>query len=55
MSKSKLVSKLVRFKSGRIGIIMSVQRLHNGTFFVVLVPGLGLIDIGADDVEIITK
>lgn len=55
MSDTNLVSKLVRFKSGRIGIIMKVQKLSNKIFFVVLVPGLGLIDIGADDVELITK
>ena len=43
--------KLVRFKSGRIGIVLSNQNIANNTFLTVYIPDMGIINIRAEDVE----
>tara|TARA_R110001592_G_scaffold299150_1_gene570051 strand:+ start:1505 stop:1666 length:162 start_codon:yes stop_codon:yes gene_type:complete len=43
--------KLVRFKSGRIGIVLSSQNIANNTFLTVHIPDMGIINIRAEDVE----
>ena len=43
--------KLVRFKSGRIGIVLSSQKITDNTFLTVHIPDMGIINIRAEDVE----
>ena len=51
MSDQEWVGKLVKFKSGRFGIVLSVQNESGSTFLNVHVSGLGVINIRAEDVE----
>jgi len=45
------IGTIVKFKSGRIGIVVSVQKTGGITFITVQVPGMGVITIRGDDVE----
>ena len=51
MSNQEWVGKLVKFKSGRFGIVLSVQNESGTIFLNVHVSGLGIINIRSDDVE----
>ena len=45
------IGKLVKFRSGRIGIVISIQVIDRNTFLTVHIPDMGIINIKADDVE----
>ena len=53
MSEQDFIGKLVKLKSGRLGIVLSAQHVDGNVFFVVLVSNLGLVNINEKDVEII--
>ena len=53
MAKKKLLGKLVKLKSGKLGIVVEVQKLANSDFLTILIPGTGMINMRADDVEIL--
>ena len=43
--------KLVKFKSGRLGIVSSSQIIANNAFLTIYSPDMGIINIRAKDVE----
>ena len=45
------IGRIVKFKSGRIGIVLSKNNVGKTVFITVHVPGMGIITIRADDVE----
>ena len=51
MANEKWVGCVVRFKSGRYGIVLSENAMSCVIFITVQVPGMGIITIRADDVE----
>ena len=53
MSEQDFVGKVVKLKSGRLGIVLSAKSVNDNVFFVVLVSNVGLINIHEKDVEII--
>ena len=55
MPQSELVGKLVKLKSGRVGMVLSAEISNNQTYFVVLVADIGMVHINAKDVEIIKE
>ena len=53
MSQKDLVGQLVKLKSGRLGMVLSVEISGGQTYLVVLVSDIGMIHINVKDVEII--
>tara|TARA_Y100000593_G_C4306486_1_gene336025 strand:- start:1042 stop:1203 length:162 start_codon:yes stop_codon:yes gene_type:complete len=53
MAKSELIGKLVKLKSGKLGIVLDVQKLSNSTFLSILVSGTGVINMRKEDVEVL--
>ena len=53
MAKEEWIGKMVKFKSGKIGIVLSSQSVGESTFLVVLISGQGIINIRAEDVEVL--
>ena len=53
MAKKEWVGKLVKFKSGKMGIVLSLEYYGKTAFLTVLISGQGIINIRAKDVEII--
>ena len=53
MAKEKWVGKIVKFKSGKIGIVLSSQNFNTTIFLSVLVSNQGIINIRAEDVEVL--
>lgn len=51
MARDEWIGSVVRFKSGRYGIVLSRQLLGDTSFITVNVPGMGIITIRANDVE----
>ena len=51
MASKEWIGSIVKFKSGRYGIVLSVQKISSITFITVQVPDMGIITIRADDVE----
>ena len=43
--------RLVKFKSGRLGIVLSSQVIANNTFLTIYSPDMGIINIRAEDVN----
>ena len=43
--------RLVKFKSGRLGIVLSSQIIANNTFLTIYNSDMGIINIRAEDVE----
>ena len=55
MPKNELVGKLVKLKSGRVGMVLSVEISNNQTYLVVLVADIGMVHINVKDVEVIKE
>ena len=53
MAKEKWVGKIVKFKSGKIGMVLESKLINKTVFLNVLVTGQGVINIKAEDVEIL--
>ena len=53
MAEEKWIGKIVKFKSGKIGIVLSSQNVMTTTFLSVLISGQGIINIRAEDVEVL--
>lgn len=53
MPSKDLVGKLVKLKSGRVGMVLSVEHSNKQTYLVVLVSDIGMIHINVKDVEVI--
>ena len=53
MAESKWVGKIVKFKSGKIGMVIDSEVIQNTVFLVVLISGQGIINIRAKDVEVV--
>ena len=51
MAEQEWVGRVVKFKSGRYGIVLSTQNVDKNIFLTVHVAGLGIINIRAEDVE----
>ena len=51
MAAEEWVGKIVKFKSGRFGIVLSAQETGNIVFITVQVPDMGIITIRSEDVE----
>ena len=51
MAEKEWIGSVVKFKSGRFGIVLSMQEAGNIIFLTVQVPGMGVITIRGDDVE----
>ncbi len=51
MADEKWVGKIVKFKSGRYGIVLASQSVGDNIFLTVHVAGMGTINIRALDVE----
>ena len=53
MAEKEWIGKIVKFKSGKIGIVLSCQKSDATFFLTVLISGQGIINIRAEDVEIL--
>ena len=53
MAKEEWVGKIVKFKSGKIGMILSIQNIGETIFLSVLITGQGIINIRSEDVEVL--
>ena len=54
MHSEDLTGRLVKLKSGRLGIVLRVQEISGQVYLVVLVSdNIGMVHINAKDVEII--
>tara|TARA_A200000159_G_C7048827_1_gene225239 strand:+ start:62 stop:223 length:162 start_codon:yes stop_codon:yes gene_type:complete len=53
MAKNKLIGKLVRLKSGRVGIVTEVNKISKTLFLSILLSGSGVINMRAEDVEVL--
>ena len=51
MAKEKWIGKIVKFKSGKVGIVLGSQQVNKTIFLYVLISGQGIINIRAADVE----
>ncbi len=51
MAEEEWLGSIVKFKSGRVGIVLSLQKKAGVEFITVQVPGMGIITIRAEDVE----
>tara|TARA_A100001011_G_scaffold191028_2_gene199680 strand:- start:209 stop:373 length:165 start_codon:yes stop_codon:yes gene_type:complete len=51
LAKEEWVGAIVKFKSGRYGIVLSAQKTADITFITVQVPDMGIITIRTEDVE----
>jgi len=51
VAKEKWIGKIVKFKSGKIGMILEYSIYDRTVFLNVLVSGQGIISIRAKDVE----
>ena len=53
MAKEEWIGKIVKFKSGKMGIVLSTQDVGETIFLSVLISGQGIINIRSEDVEAI--
>lgn len=53
MADSDLIGKLVRLKSGSIGIVTDVNKISKTLFLSILLSGSGVINMRAEDVEVL--
>ena len=51
MAQEAWIGNVVKFKSGRYGIVLSIQADYEVTFITVYVPSMGMITIRTKDVE----
>ena len=55
MQKDDLVGKLVKLKSGRVGMVLSAEISNGQAYLVVLVSDIGMVHINVKDVEVIEE
>ena len=53
MAKEKWIGKIVKFKSGNIGMVLESKTFNKTVFLDVLITGQGIINIRAENVEIL--
>ena len=53
MAKEDLIGKIVKLKSGRMGIVIDTSQISKTVFLIIMVYDVGIINMRADDVEIL--
>ena len=53
MAEKDLIGKLVKLKSGKVGMVVEAQEMENSVFLTILISGHGMINMRADDVVIL--
>ena len=53
MAADELIGKLVKLKSGKVGIVLDTSKISKTVFLSILVYDAGIINMRADDVELL--
>lgn len=53
MAKKDLIGKIVKLKSGRLGIVLDTSQISRTIFLSILVYDVGIINMRSDDVEVL--